>query len=224
MTATRDATRKHSRAKAGRRDARIVMQDMMNTYAFATDPVFRESVEKGMERVLAVYRDAMEKDGCASVWVDGSHNAKTGASGIGIVIGTGSGSDYGLSAFGKSVKAKSSVDAEVYALAIGISYLLDTYPGIKNVRLRYDCLNATVCAANIDAYVPCGAPYTNFRSAMKRARKAGVAISFEHVKAHNKSRNNETADLIARYYAKARLGKCQMDAIRKYVKINDKSR
>lgn len=204
-----------------RKDARITAQDLFNSYACIQDDELRTSVDKSICRILTKIYDSMVGKSPVKLWVDGSYNPKTKTAGIGIIITTDN--NHGIDnvkniAFGKTVKAKDSLTAEIYALSIGLSYILDTFPDVDNLHVKYDCVNATVCATNIDAYACFGAPYTNFRSALKRAKRRGVNIAFEHVKAHANEEYNEKCDAIAKYYAKIKLPAAQLKQIRKIIK------
>lgn len=154
-------------------------------------------------RGLEIACRSAAKNKSAVLYVDGSYDAASGGAGIGIVLDARDGSDPVI--FGKKVRASSSETAEVYAMAIGLSFAMDAAPGIRFVQLKYDCTAAAVSAANLPAYAKCGAPYTNLRSAMKRLEKAGVSVSFSHVKAHAGDAGNGICDLVARYYSGAAL-------------------
>lgn len=201
------------------RQAQIRLKDLANSFCCTSDQKLLAMID---ETVANCLRDAYAKQnelGCAELWTDGSYDERTHAAGIGILIRPdGRDPDREPIVFGKSVRASSSQEAELYAMAVGLSYLLDTCPGIRSVRLRYDCLGASVTAANIDAYAGQGAPYTNFRHVLKRCRKAGVTVLFQHVKSHAGTDDNELCDLLARYYAKARLDPCQKSRIARYTR------
>lgn len=197
-----------------RRQAEIRARDLYNTWACAPDGSrLRREIDRAFSACLSrVYSDS-EDDGAAEMWTDGSFDAETGRAGIGVVISDG-GAESG---FGKAVRVKSARDAEVYALAVGLSYLLDTGTGARTVRVRYDSTSAAACAAELDAWARDGSPYTNFRSAMRRARKAGVSVIFEHVRGHGADGRNNACDAIARYYAKRPLDGRAMQAVERYV-------
>ena len=212
MTRTKTST---GRFNGPCRHAQAVMRDLSNSFACVSDANVLSAISSAANDCMAMLYDAQEKSDYAELWTDGSWNQKAGAAGIGIVIKS---PDKSVHAFGKSVRASGSEEAEIYAMAVGLSYLLDTCPGITSVRLRYDCASASVSAANIDAYAGRGAPYTNFRSAMKRCRKAGVTVLFQHAKAHSGIERNETCDLLAKHYAKIRLQPDQAEKIKPYLR------
>ena len=169
------------------------------------DRAFRRMLERA-------YSDARSAGVSLDLYVDGSWNQAANSAGIGVAAMVDMSAEPWAepnSMLGKPVRAKSSFEAELYAVAIGISYALDRFPDVKYVRLRYDCSRTPVCAANLDAYSDRGAPYTNLRSAMARARKNGVAIAFEHVKAHEGDRPNDACDALAKHYAGVPMGKRQ---------------
>lgn len=53
---------------------------------------------------------------------------------------------------------------------------------------------------------------------MKRCRKAGVTVLFQHAKAHSGIERNETCDLLAKHYAKIRLPADQAEQIKQYLR------
>ena len=212
MTRTKTSTGKYNGPS---KQSQAVMRDISNSFACASDGQVLAAINSMAENCLAMLYETQARGRYAELWTDGSWNQKAGAAGIGIVVKA---PDRPMHAFGKTVKANGSEEAEIYAMAVGLSYLLDTCPDIPSVRLRYDCASASVSAANIDAYSGRGAPYTNFRSAMKRCRKAGITVLFQHAKAHSGIECNETCDLLAKHYAKIRLLPEQMDAIRPYIR------
>ena len=130
-------------------------------------------MDSAMEACMAEAYARQYREGYTELWTDGSYDDKDHRAGIGIMIrqmrapgSVNTGPEQDIKAiFGKAVKASDSQEAELYAMAVGLSYLLDACPDVKSVRLRYDCVGASVTAANIDAYASRGAPYTNFRSA-----------------------------------------------------------
>lgn len=206
-------------AEIAEKDARITAQDLFNSFACVYDPKIRSKAEKALRKALGDIKAGLCEKGPIRLYVDGSYDPKTGAAGIGIVIMTDP-SDTRIDnkkniAFGKAVNAKSSLTAELYALSIGLSYILDTFPEAGYVHVRYDCVNAMVCATNIDSLSSFGAPYTNFKSALKRVRKKRMNVMFEHVKAHEDDVQNERCDLIARYYSKAKLPSAQAKIARR---------
>lgn len=212
MTQTKTSTRRYNGAC---RQTQAVMRDLSNSFACASDGLILSAISEMAESCMDALYGIQAQANYAELWTDGSWNQKANAAGIGIVINAPDRATY---AFGKSVRATGSEEAEIYAMAVGLSYLLDTCPDIKSVRLRYDCASASVSAANIDAYTNRGAPYTNFRSAMKRCRKAGVTVLFQHAKAHSGIERNETCDLLAKHYAKIRLLPEQNEIIKPYLK------
>ena len=213
MTQRKTSSRRYSGAN---RMAQARMRDLANSFACTSDPAVLSAIDNAVSACLEdLYRNQERRQGRAELWTDGSYNARANAAGIGILARIPGKPD---TAMGKSVRAADSQEAEIYAMAVGLSYLLDTCPGIKSVLVRYDCAAAAVSAANIDAYAGRGAPYTNFRSAMKRARKSGMTVLFRHVKAHAGHAGNETCDLLARHYAKAQLEPAQLAAITPYLK------
>lgn len=198
------------------KQAQIRMKDFANSFACALDPkmlaLMDECMKGCLEQLFRMQEESPE--GYAVLWTDGSYNRQASSAGIGVMVQVpGRKTDV----FGKAVRAEGSSQAEIYAMAVGLSYFLDTYPEMKSVRLRYDCLAAGVSAANLDLCADRGAPYTNLRSAMKRARKAGVTVLFQQVKAHTGNARNETCDLVARYYAKAWLDQEQKRKIAPYI-------
>ena len=188
-------------------------RDLFNTYACLSDPRSVADMDRAFRRMLdKAYASAAAAGTALDLYVDGSWNQAKGSAGIGVAAMTDRSAEPWQAPnamLGKPVRAKGSFEAELYAVAIGISYALDTFPGIKYVRLRYDCSRTPVCAANLDAYSDRGAPYTNLRSAMARARKNGVTIAFEHVKAHVGDRPNDACDALAKHYAGVPMGKRQ---------------
>lgn len=210
MTRTKTSSGKY---RGACRQAQSRMRDLANSFACASDPGTVARIDAAVSKCLSELYSAQGSH--AELWTDGSYNEKAGAAGIGVMV-----TAPGMApvTFGKGVRAKDSQEAELYAIAIGLSFLLDTFPGLKSVRIRYDCAGAASSAASIDAYADRGAPYTNFRKALKRCRKSGTDVLFQHVKAHAGEQHNETCDLLARYYAKARLDPEQMDRIRPYLR------
>lgn len=199
MTQTKTCT---GRFKGPSRKVQLGIRDLANSLCCTDDPALLADMGAAIDGCLERAYAMQGRGAYAELWTDGSYNEKAGAAGIGIVIRNGG----TRTVFGKSVRASDSQEAELYAVAVGLSYLLDACPGIKSVRLRYDCVAASVNAANIDAHAGKGAPYTNLRNVMKRARKAGVTVLFQHVKSHGPgSSDNDVCDLVARHYAKARL-------------------
>lgn len=201
--------------------AKITAQDLFNSYACISDETLLDTIEKSMSRLLSKIQKDFETRKPIHLWVDGSYNPKTKTSGIGIAIITDFNkpiNNIANIAFGKNIKAKSSLEAEIYALSIGLSYVLDTYQNVDNIIVHYDCINSTICATNIDAYVAQGTPYTNFKSALKRIKKRKLNIVFEHTKAHNTDPYNEKCDLLAKYYSRAKLQNAQMKQIQKLIK------
>lgn len=203
-----------------KRDSKIIIQDLFNSHACINDENFQKSIEKAMNNILHQIYKYSENNKAIKIWVDGSYNSKSGAAGIGIVIVTDD--RYGIDqkhniAFGKTVNAESSVNAEIYALSIGLSYILDTFAEVNNIHVYYDCVNSTVCATNINAFAEFGAPYTNFKSALKRIKRRKMNVAFEHTKAHATDMNNEICDLLAKHYAKAKLQNSQRKLISKFI-------
>lgn len=207
-------SRRNAYAKA---QARIRMQDAVNTYACTRD----ERLLREMDRAFARCLELAEKpsgEPSAELWVDGSYNEHAGCAGIGVAVALDASKPGCDAAFGKPVRASGSAEAEIYAVGIGLSYLLDTYPDVRRVVLRYDCTAAAVTAANLQAYAGLGAPYTNLRSAMKRLEKAGVSVVFRHTKAHGSDWRNGLCDAIARYYSRAVLADRDMEKVAPWVK------
>ena len=198
---------KYSRAIRAETESRIAALDLLNTYACAADPKIRRDMEKHMQRALDAAAYGLDGKHVLSVWTDGSYDPKTGLAGIGVMIRPGGKyhDNQDAIAFGKPVKAKGSLEAEIYAVSIGLSYILDTFPDADIVKIKYDCTGAVACASNIDAFTKFGAPYTNFRSALKRVRKRRMTVLFEHVKAHAGDDDNGRCDLIAKKYAGIKL-------------------
>ena len=221
MTKHKANTSKSKYSKNIRKDTKIRMQDLFNSYSFISDENMLNAVEKELSKTLYKLYNSIDDKTAVKIWVDGSYNPKTKTSGIGIVIITNE--HYGIDgvhniAFGKTINAKTSLTAEIYALSIGLSYLLDTFSDIKDVHVYYDCISSTVCATNIDSYTMLGAPYTNFKSAIKRIKRRKINVVFEHVKAHNTDINNNYCDLLARYYSKATLQTSQLKKVQKLIK------
>jgi ribonuclease HI len=221
---------KNTKTKTGRKaeynkkfinkDYRIVMQDLLNSYHCTNDTALQKFIEKDLDDLLSQLYNHMEKQNTIKIWVDGSYNAKTKSAGIGIVIITDDHHEIDQKvniAFGKSVNAKSSVLAEIYALSIGLSYVLDTFEDNPNIHIYYDCKNSTVCATNIEAFTVFGAPYTNFKSALKRIKRRKINVVFEHTKAHSSDYYNNICDLLAKHYSKAKLQNQQKKLINKYI-------
>ena len=201
MTQSRKNTSKYNVKK----EQKIKLQDFYNTYACCNDDKLKSKMDMEINKLLNfMYQNINSSNDVINLWVDGSYNPKTNKSGIGIVIISDPtkpiNADKNI-CFGKTVNAQSSLKAEIYALSIGLSYILDTYPDAKNLHVYYDCAQSTVCAANIDAFTHMGSPYTNFRSALRRLRKRNINVAFQHTKAHVGTKNNEVCDLIAKHYA-----------------------
>lgn len=207
------------RFKGPSRQAQIRLKDFANSFGCSSDQKMLAAMDAAMAACLSEAYARQYRNGYAELWTDGSYDEKTRSAGIGIMIRPvgPDGVRRDGTVFGKSVRAGDSQEAELYAMAVGLSYLLDACPDVKSVRLRYDCVAASVTAANIDAYASRGAPYTNFRSALKRARKSGVTVLFQHVKSHAGDDGNETCDLLAKYYAKIPLDAAQKNRIAKYL-------
>ncbi len=211
------------RNQYARAQARIRMQDAVNTYACTRDERVLKEMDKAFARCLRAAESACPEKS-VELWVDGSYNGKAGAAGIGVAVALDPASGNCEGVFGKAVRAPGSAEAEVYAMGIGLSYLLDTFPDVRQVILRYDCTAAAVTAANLQAYAGLGAPYTNLRSAMKRLEKAGVSVVFRHTKAHATDWRNALCDAMARYYAKAELDERDMARIAPWIGPKPKDR
>lgn len=209
-------------AEISEQDSRITAQDLFNSFACLYDAGVKEKAKRMLENALLQIRSDIDAKKPLTLWVDGSYNPKLDTAGIGIVIipdmSDPAPGSPGNIIFGKAVKAKSSLEAEIYALSIGLSYILDTYPGKDHIHVKYDCVNSTVCAVNIESLSSLGAPYTNFKSALKRIRKKKISVVFEHVKAHENDAQNERCDLLAKYYSKAKLPAAQLRIIKKLLK------
>lgn len=216
MTQTKTSTGRRSRWPGPPKQAQIRLKDFANTFLCSSDPAITAILDGAMsEGLRAAMAACFENAKGASLWTDGSYNETSKTAGIGVMYRAGeNGQTHTL---GKSVRAAGSEEAELYAMAIGLSYLLDTFPETKYVLLRYDCTAAAVNAANIDAHAGKGAPYTNMRNAMKRCRKAGVTVVFQHVKSHAGSHENNVCDLMARYHAKVSLNRRQMSMLAPYL-------
>ena len=217
----RTATTRRSDANQ-KRQAETQLRDLFNTYACTENPAVREIINKNVIAAKTAPRQEIQKNPGASVtvWTDGSYNAKANAGGVGIRIDNGA----RAMTFGRRVRAESSIDAEAYALAIGISVLLDTFPDAKVATIKYDCTALPVCAANVDAYADKGAPYTNLRSAFKRARRSGLSILFEHTKGHARDKNHNICDAVARHYSGIRVTPEEYAVIRPFVTIKTERR
>lgn len=205
--------------KARERDARIIAQDMLNSYSCAYDRKSRDAAKKLLRKAHGELKKNIMSKPHVSLWVDGSYNPKSNSAGVGIIISRNDGSPDIV--FGKPVKAKDSLSAEIYALSIGLSYILDTFTDIDNIIIRYDCVSSTVCAANINAFSDFGAPYTNFRSALKRIRKKKISVLFEHTDAHAADKRNNSCDLVARYYSRIKLQGAQLAQVKKLIKAKE---
>lgn len=215
MTGTRGNTsRRDARARA---QARIRLQDLANTWACTRDEQLRRRIDGMFARCLSDAEKAMGD--APRLYVDGSYNQDRGTAGIGVSLaldpslGPGEGPNL---VFGKSVRASGSAEAEIYAMAVGLSWLMDTCPDVTSAVLRYDRADAAVSAANLNAYAGKGAPYTNMRSAMKRLERAGVTVLFRHVKAHATDEHNGMCDAIAKHYARVPLSPAQERLIAPY--------
>lgn len=212
MTSRQGGTRKpKTRSAWSRAQGRLRLQDLANTYACTRDESLLRELDRLFSRGLEMAERSAARGASAVLYVDGSYDEESGGAGIGIVLDTGGGSDPII--FGKRVRAASSESAEAYAIAVGLSFAMDTAEDLRFLRLKYDCAAAAVSAANLQAYVRYGAPYTNLRSAMKRLEKAGVSVVFTHVKAHAGNAGNGICDLVARYYSGAALKKEDRAAI-----------
>ena len=202
------------------KNGKIVAQDVFNSYAFISDPDVKSLMDNVINKLSHDIHKIFEKKKPAYLWVDGSYNPKTHTAGVGIIIITDPDQPINNTtniAFGKTIKAKDSLTAEIYALSIGLSYILDTFQDITDVFVKYDCVNSTICATNIDAHVAFGAPYTNFKSALKRIKKRKMNAIFEHTKAHAVDPYNTKCDLLARYYSKVKLSAAQNKIIHKLI-------
>lgn len=211
MTDTKRYDRK--RGHAGKAAEQIRLQDFYNSVACIADGNLRSDIAKNIDCVIDRIYQNVDSHGAVKLWVDGSYNAGQRNAGIGIVIDahghTDDASD-GMLYFGKSLnRADSSIKAEVYALSIGLSYLLDRFQDLKDVHVYYDCMDSVICAANINSFAAFGAPYTNFKSVLKRIRKRGINVAFEHVKAHANNRNNEICDVISKHYSRSNMTAAQ---------------
>ena len=216
---TGKSDRQNAHAK---RLAEAQLRDLFNTYACTDNMFIRSIIDRNVAAAKAAIRQEVQRDpgAAATVWTDGSYNAKTGTGGVGVRIV----SDGRTMTFGRRVRASSSVDAEAYALAVGISVLLDTFPDVKHAVVRYDCAALPVCAANVDAYAGKGAPYTNLRSAFKRARRSGLSIMFEHTKGHARDGNHNVCDIVARHYSGIRVTPEEFDRIKNFVNTKTERR
>ena len=201
---------------------KILLQDFCNSCNNIKNADITKDTNKMIRGFLnRLYSSIDNQPDCLKIWVDGSYNKVNKKAGIGIVILADE--DLPLTdpkniCLGKTVNAKSSVNAEIYALSIGLSYILDTYD-TKNIHIYYDCTTSTVCAANIDAYIHNGAPYTNLKSVLKRIRKKEVNVAFEHTKAHDTDPYNKACDMIAKYYAGISLQQSQIKYLNRLIKL-----
>lgn len=212
--------RQTSKLTQNANDTRIIAQDLFNSYAFTTDVKLKTTVENAMFKIFKQIHQTCLNKNPIYLWVDGSYNPDTKTAGVGIIIITDLEKPIDNKSniiFGKTVKAKDSLTAEIYALSIGLSYILDTFADTRDILIRYDCINSTICATNINSYVSFGAPYTNFKSALKRVKKRKINVVFEHTKAHMTDSYNTQCDLLARYYSKASLKASQVKQIQKLI-------
>lgn len=154
------------------------------------------------------------------VWADGSYNEDKKKSGIGIVIKA---HDRTIR-FGKPVKSDGSRDTEIYAAAIGLSYALNRFENLKLIELKCDCNAAASCVPAIDALCELGTPYTNLRSAIKRAKKQGISIIFHHVKGHYNDFQNNMCDMIARYHSESIMTDKEIADVKRALKQDKKYR
>ncbi len=192
----------------------IRLQDCYNSIVGINgDEALIRHVSKEMQQLADYLYKTIDARHPVGLWVDGSYNPKKHIAGIGVVIITDPGKDFDQInniCFGKTIKKiDSSIKAEIYALSVGLSYLMDICPDAENVHVYYDCVNSVICAANINSYAPFGSPYTNFKSALKRIRKEKRNVVFEHTKAHHKDTNNEICDVISKHYSKSSMSKSQ---------------
>lgn len=211
MTQARTATPKSDRRLRPWTNAR----DLFNTYACLSDQRAVADMDRAFRRLLEQAERSV-RGPSLDLYVDGSWNQSAGSAGIGIAAIVDPSAlpwERPNGMLGKPVRAGDSAEAETYALAIGIAYVLDTFPAVKSVKVRYDCSRVPVCAANLDAYAGRGAPYTNLRSAMARARRDGVSVLFDHVKAHAGNMPNEACDALAKHHAKIPLSRKQREAM-----------
>lgn len=203
--------------KRRERESRILAQDLFNSYACTYDKNALEEAEDTLRDAFDILRSYAVSKPHIELWVDGSYNPKTKTAGIGIIVAR---SDMPDIAFGKAVKAKDSLTAEIYALSIGLSYVLDTFPVSDCIVVRYDCVNSAICATNIDPLAAFGSPYTNFRSALKRIRRKRIDVLFRHTDAHADDKRNNDCDLIAKYYSKIKLQGPQLKRVKQLLKKN----
>lgn len=189
-----------------------LIHDLVNSYRFIDDKNFKNEIDNDLNCVLQKLQKRIDSGNPINVWVDGSYNQNTkkkDKAGISFVIDKNP--ELGIDReiiYGRSLensKCHDSLEAEVWAIAIALSYIVDTFENVKNIHVHYDCINILTCAANIEAYVNYGEPYTNYNKALKRAKKKNINILFEHVKAHRGNFGNELCDIIAKYYSHASL-------------------
>lgn len=205
MTQERAAIRKRDPGGRRAQASKLLAGDAFGTYACASDPAVREAFDNAFRTALR--KAAATAGPMADLYVDGSFNPESKAAGIGLALIRDCGKmpwEEPNACMGKTIRACGSAEAEIWAVAVGISYALCAYPEARCIRLNYDCASAAasaVCAAGMGEGTPERSPYTNLASAMKRARKAGVTIVFRHVKAHAGNRPNEACDAIAKHFS-----------------------
>ena len=145
------ATSKRSRARL---EAEARARDAASTYACLSDPESLKAMDRALESAMSRLSESRFA-GAPVLWIDGSYDPDTGKAGIGACLSAPGEPDR---TFGKPVRAASSAEAELYALAIGMSWFLDTFPDAGRVIVRYDCRQSPICAVNIEAYAKRGAP------------------------------------------------------------------
>jgi len=187
---------------------RIAMQNLINSSACIFDTNMHNKLRNDIHNLINYIYKNIDKNNPVKLWVDGSYNQTTRKAGIGIVIKSTDSGKFDQKnniAFGKTINVEDSVAAEIYAMSIGLSFVMDTFKNCKNIHIYYDCSSIMTCASNIDAFTQHGAPYTNFKSALKRLKKNRINTAFEHTKAHENDANNNLCDQIARHYSGSKL-------------------
>lgn len=209
MTKKETFTPRSDRSK----NQQIHVQDFYNSTACIADEDLKERIRSGIEVLVQDVYDTVDAASPVRIWVDGSYNASTKKAGIGVVIITDPEKPFDQKnniCFGKPLSnIDSSVKAEIYALSIGLSYVMDRNKEIKNMHVYYDCVDSVACAANINSFAQFGSPYTNFRSALKRIRRNKINVAFEHTKAHGRDLYNEICDVTSKHFSGANMTPAQ---------------
>lgn len=172
--------------------AEIRARDLFTTYSCCPDPALRKAFDKTFADLSRQAR--VKARSGPKLWADGSFSPRTGAAGIGVRIEY---PGFPPAMLAKSVKAASSEEAEAWAIAVAICCLLDSFPPAASALLRYDCESLPLTAVG-NRDLPASEPWTNLTSAMRRAKRAGTTLVFEHVKGHASDTAHNLCDLAAR--------------------------